>query len=198
MISFERDPDGWGRILFTRPEQKNKFTVSFLKEATGIFQQIHSEKDSFQVISIESKADSIFAAGADMTELLQLNRRSAEEYSLLGQSLMELIEECPVPVIALVCGPCIGGGFDLALSCHSIFGTHRAVFAHPGVFLGLVTGFGGTVRLAEKIGVGPAREALLTGRSIHAEEALQLGLIDRLFHTGSQMREYITETYLLK
>jgi enoyl-CoA hydratase len=182
-------------MIFSRPHEKNKLTIPFLREATRLFEDIHSETGQLRVITLESSDETIFAAGADMNELLNLDAVSAEEYSILGQNLMTLVETCPVPVISLVSGPCMGGGFDLAMSCRSIYATPKARFAHPGVYLGIITGFGGTVRLEEKAGTGPARQMILTGASISGEEAHKMGLVDELFPSFQTMSMAVRQTY---
>jgi len=196
MIAFEEGAPGWARVILTRSKEKNKFTIPFLERMTALLQEILIEPESWQCITIESESDSIFAAGADMRELLALTPDNAGEYARRGQKLMNLIETSPIPVIALVCGHCMGGGFDLAMSCHQILATPEAVFAHPGVYIGMVTGFGGTIRLAEKIGEPAARQLLLTGRKIKGKEAKALGLVNRLHSSGNAMRYDIQTNYL--
>jgi len=191
MISLTPGSPGWARLILTRSREKNKLTVPFLKRMTSLVEEILASPGTWQLITIESESDSIFAAGADMNELLALSPESAAEYARTGQTLMELIEGSPIPVIAQVCGPCIGGGFDLAMSCHQILATPEAVFAHPGVFLGIVTGFGGTVRLAEKVGQPEARQLMLTGRRIKGKEAFKMGLVHKLYSSGHAMRHDI-------
>jgi len=195
MIQFDDSVPGWVRVRFDRPTEKNKLKIALLREGINLFEHIHSCSDRYRVITIESVSDSIFAAGADMNELLDLDSQSALEYSHLGQAFMNLVETCPVEVIGLVCGPCVGGGFDLALSCHRLFGTLCARFAHPGVYLGIVTGFGGTIRLAERVGDGPARQLLLTGQSISGQEAYRMGLVEQLFSSGDAMREALVKEF---
>jgi len=195
MISFTIEEPGLGRLIFSRPREKNKLTIPFLREATRLFEKIHAETGQLRVITLESSDESIFAAGADMNELLELDENSAKEYSLLGQNLMTLVETCPVPVISLVSGPCMGGGFDLAMSCRYIYATARARFAHPGVYLGIITGFGGTVRLEEKIGTGPARQMILTGSSVTGEKAYKMGLVAELFPSFQAMSRAVRQEY---
>jgi len=105
----------------------------------------------------------IFLAGADLGEIAKLNAATSGEYSHRGRRLLELIESFPAPVVAAVGGACTGGGLDLALACDAIVASPTAAFAHPGVRRGLVTGWGGTVRLPHRAGVAEARRVLLEG-----------------------------------
>jgi enoyl-CoA hydratase/carnithine racemase len=109
------------------------------------------------------------------------NRQAAAiEYSRRGQSLMSQISKAGRTSIAAVDGFCIGGGFDLALSCDVRIATPRAIFQYPGAKLGIITGWGGTVRLPRLIGRDAARRILATAERVDAESALQLGIVDEI------------------
>lgn len=138
-------------------------------------------QSDLQALVLLSASDEIFAAGADMRELLTLSADSATAYAALGQSVMDALADFPVPTYALVAGPCFGGGFDLALACQRLWVTHNAVFCHPGAFLGLMTGFGGTVRLPQKIEPQMARHMLLTAYRLNGLAAFRCGLAARLY-----------------
>ncbi|HUK31634.1 MAG TPA: enoyl-CoA hydratase/isomerase family protein, partial [Candidatus Acidoferrum sp.] len=124
-----------------------------------------------------------FCAGAELTEVAALDGTQALNFSALGQSVMRAIERSPKPFVAAISGYCMGGGFDLALACHMRIAAPDAVFAHRGASLGIITGWGGTQRLARAIGprgASVAREVMLTGREIRAQEAHDLGLLSRI------------------
>jgi len=121
-----------------------------------------------------------FAAGAEISEVGALRGTSALEFSLRAQVLFERLAEAPKPVVAAISGYCLGGGFDLALACHTRIATPDAVFGHPGATLGIITGWGGTQRLPRLVGRGRALEMLLTGESLVAERALEMGLVGEL------------------
>lgn len=127
-----------------------------------------------------SGADTAFAVGADITELVKLSPSAAFEFSRAGQRVMQMIECSRVPVVAAIRGYCMGGGLDLALACHSRIATPDAVFAHPGGALGILTGWGGTQRLARLIGRSRALEILTTGVKLTAQESLNCGLISEI------------------
>jgi len=122
----------------------------------------------------------IFAAGADMAEMQRFTPCEAEELARLGQELFESIERLPFPTVALIDGDCYGGALDLVLSFDFRFATPRSRFAHPGARLGIVTGFGGTSRWRKVISRRAANQLFLANRVLSADEALSLGLIDRV------------------
>ena len=122
----------------------------------------------------------IFAAGADMAEMQRFSAYDAEEFARLGQELFETIERLPFLTVALIDGDCFGGALDLTLSFDLRFATPRSRFAHPGARLGIVTGFGGTSRWRKVLTRGAANQLFLANRVLEAEEALRLGLVDRV------------------
>jgi enoyl-CoA hydratase len=121
-----------------------------------------------------------FAAGAEIAEVSRLTPASAFEFSRRGQAVLGAIASCAKPVVAAVRGHCIGGGLDLALACRARISAADAVFAHPGVTLGIITGWGGTQRLPRLIGRGRALEMFVTGGRIRAEQALAWGLVNEV------------------
>jgi enoyl-CoA hydratase len=121
-----------------------------------------------------------FAAGAEIAEVARLTPNSAFEFSRRGQAVLEVIASSTKPGVAAIRGYCIGGGLDLALACRARIAAADAVFAHPGVTLGIITGWGGTQRLPRLIGRGRALEMLVTGGRIRAGEALAWGLISKV------------------
>ena len=122
----------------------------------------------------------LFAAGADMAEMQQFTAADAEAFARLGQELFDEIERLPCITVALIDGDCFGGALDLVLSFDFRFATPRSRFAHPGARLGIVTGFGGTSRWRKVISRRAANQLFLANRVLSAEEALQLGLVDRV------------------
>jgi len=128
-----------------------------------------------------------FSAGADLHEIVALNGASGLEFSQMGQRLMNSIEFLPVPVYAAISGYCMGGGLDLALACHRRIASPNAIFGHRGAALGLITGWGGTQRLPRLVGQSRALDLVLTGRLIDAQEALRIGLVDRVVPAGQAL-----------
>lgn len=124
--------------------------------------------------------DRFFSAGADLNEIAALGGPTAYEFAKLGQSLMDSVEDFPAPVIAAVSGYCMGGGLDLALACRRRIASPHAIFGHRGAALGLITGWGGTQRLPRLLGKGRALEMFVAAEKVHAQRALQIGLIDEI------------------
>jgi len=121
-----------------------------------------------------------FSAGADLNEIAALDGPTAYEFGKLGQSLMASVEDFPAPVIAALSGYCMGGGLDLALACRRRIASPHAIFGHRGAALGLITGWGGTQRLPRLLGKGRALEMFVAAEKVHAQRALQIGLIDEI------------------
>jgi enoyl-CoA hydratase/carnithine racemase len=121
-----------------------------------------------------------FAAGAEIAEVARLTPRVALAFARRGQEVLGRIASSAKPVVAAIRGYCIGGGLDLALACHARIAAADAVFAHPGVRRGIITGWGGTQRLPRLIGRGPALEMLITGSRIRSREASPWGLVSKV------------------
>jgi enoyl-CoA hydratase len=132
-----------------------------------------------------------FAAGAEIAELARLTPSEAYEFSRAGQDAFRRIERSGKPVIAAIRGYCIGGGLDLALTCHERIASEDAVFAHPGGALGIITGWGGTQRLPRLIGRARAMEMMLTGCKLDAREALACGLVTQIVASEAVVAEAI-------
>jgi enoyl-CoA hydratase/carnithine racemase len=132
------------------------------------------------LLLLRSGRPHIFAAGADMAEMRAFGAREAEEFARLGQELFAAIEKLPMITVALIDGDCFGGALDLVLAFDLRFATPRSRFAHPGARLGIVTGFGGTSRWRKAIDRAAARRMFLGNERLSAEEARELGIVDRV------------------
>jgi enoyl-CoA hydratase len=121
-----------------------------------------------------------FSAGAELAEIVALTGPAAYEFSLMGQTLMNVVANFPAPVCAAVSGYCMGGGLDLALACRRRVAHPHAIFGHRGSALGLITGWGGTQRLPRLVGKGRALQMFIEAEKLHAAEALRIGLVDRV------------------
>ena len=124
--------------------------------------------------------DHFFSAGADLNEISALTGPAAYEFTAMGQNLMNAVATFPAPTYAAIRGYCMGGGLDLALACRQRVAHPGAIFGHRGAALGLITGWGGTQRLPRLIGKAKALELFLAAEKLHAEQALQIGLIDEI------------------
>jgi enoyl-CoA hydratase len=126
--------------------------------------------------------EEFFSAGADIREIAALQEVAAYDFSKMGQALMLAIEQFPALTCAAVSGYCMGGGLDLALSCRSRIAAHSAVFGHRGAALALITGWGGTQRLARLVGKGIALEMFVAAEKIGSRRALEIGLVGAVAH----------------
>ncbi len=129
-------------------------------------------------------SDRAFCAGAELEEIAALTSSETRRFAELGQSTMNHMAQFKKPIVAAIRGYCIGGGFDLALACHARIASPDASFAHRGVSLGLITGWGGTQRLARLIGPARASELLVTGQTVIAKEAALIGIVRQIVQAG--------------
>ncbi len=165
-------------IKFVHPEMKNPLSINTLKILNETFGQLNSDKDIETIIFTGS--GNTFAAGANLNEVASLNEKTAVEFGIRGQNLMQTIYSSEKQTIAAIDGFCMGGALDLALSCNLRFASPRSVFAHPGAKLGIITGWSGTQILPRLVGKKNAIEIFLTAKKINADEALRIGLVDEI------------------
>ncbi len=171
-------------VTLERADRLNALSRELLTELEECFHQVEKDSD-LRVVILTGAGDRAFSAGTDISELTNLDEDSAREVAARGQNLCDQIESCPVPVIAAVNGIAAGGGCELALACHLRVASTNATFSLPELKLGLIPGYGGTQRLAHEMGCSRALEVMLTGQSIDAEQALRIGLVNRLAHPST-------------
>ena len=145
--------------------------------------------DSVRVVVLTGAGEKAFVAGADIQELERLSAVEAETYALEGQHAFELVEHLGKPVIAAVNGFALGGGCELAMACTLRIAADTARFGQPEVKLGVTPGFAGTQRLPRLVGRGRALDLLLTGRMVDAQEALAIGLVNRVVPAAALLDE---------
>ena len=187
MISVERR-DEIAIVSLNRPEKLNAISRAMLRELTDVFEQAANDK-SLRAIIFTGSGDKAFSAGTDLSELIDVPDDEALNVAEGGQELCHLIENCPVPVIAAVNGIAAGAGCEFALASHLRIASPTASFSLPELKLGIIPGYGGTQRLAREVGHGRALEIMLTARQVDAEEALRIGLINRLAPAGPLLPE---------
>lgn len=179
--------DGIAVLTVNRPQVLNALNSSLLQEMNDFLDKIEQRKDiRVMVITGAGKA---FVAGADIGEMSDLNERQALLFAQKGQNAFERIENLPFPVIAAVNGYALGGGCELAMSCDFRIAAKTAKFGQPEVALGLIPGYAGTQRLAKITGLGNALYLILSGETITAEEALRIGLIQKVTEPESLLEE---------
>lgn len=164
-------------ITIDRPSKHNAISLATLAELQAAVVQAELD-DQVQVVTITGAGGKAFAAGSDLSEVLDRDLLKALEP--IVQGLAEQLERLPKPTIAAIDGICMGGGLEVALGCDLRIATPGSRFATPEGKLGIIPGGGATARLPRLVGRGWAMEMLLMGDAIDAERALQIGLITRL------------------
>jgi enoyl-CoA hydratase len=166
-------------VRLNKPAQRNSLSLSTLQELDETLRPVFSLGDVKAIIF--TGTDDVFASGADIRELTQLDPISALESAKLGQTLFQTIADARQVTIAAINGYCMGGALDLALSCDIRVASKNATFSHPGAKRGIITGWGGTQRLPRIIGKSRALDLFVTARQVRSEEALQMGLVSTVF-----------------
>lgn len=179
-------------ITFVRPEIRNPLSIVVQDFLIALVDDVALRPDIKNVVF--TGQDDVFAAGANLAEIAKITPDTVREFALRGQTMMNKIASVSPLTIAAVNGYCFGGALDLALSCDMRIATPNATFCHPGVGLGIMTGWGGTQRLPRLIGEAKSLEMLLTARQVPAREALQIGLIDRVTENLFEEIAQITES----
>jgi len=164
------------RLTLDRPDKLNALSAEVLEQFGRGLDQIEA-MDGVRVLVITG-AGKAFVAGADISAMQNMSEDEARHFSAAGQALFARLEAMPIAILAAVNGFALGGGCELALACDFIYASERARFGQPEVKLGVIPGFGGTQRLARRVGVAMAREWVFTGRMIKADEALRVGLVN--------------------
>jgi enoyl-CoA hydratase len=177
-----------GILMINRPKSLNALNIETLKDIQMGIQEV-KEHPEVKVLILTGAGEKAFVAGADITEMKGMNSLQAVQFSKLGHLTLRMIQDLDRPVIAAVNGFALGGGTEIALACDFIYASENARFGLPEVTLGIFPGFGGTQRLPRLIGKGKAKELILTGKTISAEEASQMGIVNRVFPQASLMGE---------
>lgn len=165
-------------IRFNHPRERNPLSIATLTIIDGIFTEMSERPDISAIIF--TGAEDVFASGANIRELRHLRPADARGFAARGQALFQRIADASQLTIAAINGFCMGGALDLALACQTRIASPTAIFAHPGARLGIITGWGGTQRLPRLIGAARALDIFLSARRVEAEEALRIGLINRI------------------
>ncbi|GBD94470.1 putative enoyl-CoA hydratase echA8 [bacterium BMS3Abin05] len=180
--------DGIAVVTFNRPKVLNALNNLTVEELSVIAADLEKNEDVKGVI-ITGAGEKAFVAGADINELSAMNALEGKAFARKGQKVYTALENLPKPVLAAVNGYALGGGCELAMACHIRIAAENAVFGQPEVNLGIIPGYGGTQRLPRLIGKGPALEIILSGKMISAEEALRLGLVNKVVPADQLMAE---------
>ncbi len=164
-------------LTLNRPDKLNALNAELLGELDAALSEL--TRDTSVACAIMTGAgDKAFAAGADIGAMLDMPTEQARAFSELGHRIGMRMERAPFPILGAVNGFALGGGCELALACDFLYASEKAKLGQPEVNLGIIPGFGGTQRLARRVGIARARELCYTGDTINAEEALRLGLVN--------------------
>ena len=179
--------NGIALITISRPKAMNALNTRFFHEMDQLVEEISNNKEvKVMVITGDGKA---FVAGADIAEMVNKNGQEGTEFSELGQNTFSSFGKMDIPVIAAINGFALGGGLELAMGCDFRIASTKAKFGQPEVNLGLIPGYAGTQRLPRLTGMGDALYLLMTADMIGAEDALRIGLVQRVFEPEALMEE---------
>jgi enoyl-CoA hydratase len=175
-------------VTINRPKALNALNSETLKDIETVIDELADDDAIFAVI-VTGSGEKAFVAGADITEMKDLNVMAGRKFGILGNRVFRKLENLEKPVIAAVNGFALGGGCELSMACDIRIASTKAKFGQPEVGLGITPGFGGTQRLARIVGTGMAKEMIYTGKIINAEEAFRIGLVNKIVEPDKLMDE---------
>lgn len=178
-LQIERK-DAVALVTIDRPEKLNALNRETIEELSEALETLETDR-SVRVLVLTGSGSKAFVAGADISEFSSFSKEQGEQLARDGQEkLFDRVENMSKVVIGAINGFALGGGLELAMSCHFRYASESARMGLPEVTLGVIPGYGGTQRLPMLVGKGMAMDMLTTGRMIKAEEALQIGLVNRV------------------
>ena len=177
-ITVEKE-DGIFWITLNRPHRLNAMTMEMCDEIAHALGEAEADR-GVKCIIFTGAGDRAFSVGADVTSFAGFTPITAADASAKGQELTKKIESMSKPSIAMINGFCLGGGLEIALACDFRIAAEHAEFGNPEIKLGLIPGWGGTQRLARMVGLAKAKELIMIGDRIPADEALRIGLVNKV------------------
>lgn len=178
-IIFEIE-GGVAVIKFNRPKALNAIIPAVLEDVDDALDKVEADP-TVRVLVLTGEGEKAFVAGADISYMVNLSPLEGRRFSRDGHELLFRLERFPLPVIACVNGFALGGGTEISIACDFIYASENARFGQPEINLGIIPGFGGTQRLARLVGKGMAKELCMTGVMISAQEAKEIGLVNKVF-----------------
>ena len=175
-------------ITINRPKALNALNSETLKDLDVVLENLENDSNIYCVI-LTGSGEKAFVAGADIAEMKDLSEEEGKEFGLLGNKIFRRLEKLDKPVIAAISGFALGGGCELAMACDIRIASEKARFAQPEAGLGITPGFGGTQRLSRLVGEGKAKELIYTCSMIKADEALRIGLVNKVVELENLMDE---------
>jgi enoyl-CoA hydratase len=186
-ILFEKE-GAVGVLKINRPKSLNALNPATLRDIAACLEEVHQDQ-SIRCLVVTGEGDRAFIAGADISAMVSMSALEGKLFSALGLSVLRKLEELPIPVIAAVNGFALGGGTEFALACDLIIAADKAKFGQPEINLGVIPGFGGTQRLARRLGLPRARELIYSGDMIDAETGFRYGLVNKVVPAAELMSE---------
>ena len=174
-----------GTLTLSAPRSLNALNSFLLSELSHFL--THIDLSTLRVLILTGDGDRSFVAGADISEMAHLTEQEALRFAQAGTEAFRLLEDLPIPTIAAVNGFCLGGGCEIAMACDIRYASSKAKFGQPEVGLGIIPGFSGTYRLAKLVGQGMAKELIYSGKVIHSDEALRIGLVNAVYEPDQLM-----------
>ena len=180
--------DDLALVSINRPDALNALNTLFFNEMDHFIKEELSPKEEVKVLIITGMGKA-FVAGADIAEMVDKSPEDGSNFSRLGQNTFKSLETLGIPVIAAINGFALGGGLELAMACDFRLASTKAKFGQPEVNLGMIPGYAGTQRLSRLVGLADALYLLTTADMIGAEDALRIGLIQKVFEPEQLMEE---------
>lgn len=175
-------------VTINRPKALNALNSDTLKDLDTVIDDLEKDSNIYAVI-LTGAGEKSFVAGADIAEMKDLNEAQGEEFGALGNKVFLRLENLSKPVIAAIQGFALGGGCEISMACDIRIASDKALFGQPEVGLGITPGFGGTQRLPRIVGLGKAKELIYTAQNIRADEALRIGLVNKVVPLEELMAE---------
>ncbi|AEB76886.1 short-chain-enoyl-CoA hydratase [Clostridium botulinum] len=175
-------------VTINRPKALNALNTDTLNELELVVDEV-AKDDDILVVILTGAGEKAFVAGADISEMKDKNVMEGRKFGLLGNKIFRKVETLEKPVIAAINGFALGGGCELSMACDIRIASQKAKFGQPEVSLGITPGFGGTQRLARHVGMGMAKELIYSAKNINADEALRIGLVNKVVAPEELMKE---------
>lgn len=182
------EEEGIAVVTINRPKALNALNSAVLDDLSKAFDDL-ADNAAVKAVIITGSGEKSFVAGADITQMKDMNTKEGTLFAEKGQGTFLKIEQFPKPVIAAVNGFALGGGCELSMACDIRVASDNAKFGQPEVGLGIVPGFGGTQRLARLVGRGAAKLLIYTADMIDAQEALRIGLVQKVVAPAGLLEE---------
>ena len=174
-----------GTLTLSAPQSLNALNSKLIGELKHFLS--HLDTHAIRVLILTGDGDRSFVAGADIAQMAHFDEVESFNFGLAGSEAFCMLEDLPIPTIAAINGFCLGGGCEIAMACDIRYASSKAKFGQPEVGLGIIPGFSGTYRLAKLVGQGMAKELIYSGKTIRADEALRIGLVNAVYEPEELM-----------